>query len=259
MAIICEKEFQISVAQGGLVDYWDFDALPGGFPSKINPTDRTFQQVSGLAGTIILSPSGILNSCMRVQLVSLGPNLSRLYTVATTPQIIISNGFTWTTWVNVSDYGLASETVFFWAIFKDSVGVPILDIRTSFPGAGVGPAFVNVIKNGSTIFTPGAAYGLGVWYLIRVQFDPATLKFGVQRFQNIFGIGPMEETPAIADDLSTIVQGDLSLACQNGGTSPDYRQDESGFWTRLLTTSEFTDLWGGGVPPNPPSYPNIPL
>lgn len=255
MPATCIKEFALHVEPAvSLIDYWDFDDAGPPFTAKVAPGFDNLDVTSGPGG-IAGGAVGILGTAMRISGVAIGTP-SRIFTVDFNPETVIKHGFTWTTWVNFATFGDASESVIFQVIFANAGGVTQLDARAGT--SGIGPGFLNIVVNGSNIFSPTAAYGVGVWNLIRVQFDIATLKFGVQRANIPFGIGGMEHSGPIANNLSAIVKGNLSLQCVRGlfsAASPDYRQDESGFWGRLLTDAEFATLFGGGTPP---AYPNVP-
>lgn len=247
MAAICLKEFALHVGPAvSLVDYWDFDDGGTPFIAKLDP-DNNFAAGSGAVG----SGAGILNTCMRIS----GVPLLGTASVITTANPIINptHGFTWTTWFNFSNYGSGSSMLFE-IHFLNASNVEVINFRV-IVGPGPPPVFFNMQKNNGTFFTPAPSFSAAVWYFLQIQYDPATKKFGFQRGHPIFGLSGLLLSPAIADDLSSITKGYLVLEVQNQGASPDYRQDESGFWARLLTNAEVIQLFGGGTPP---AYPAIP-
>ena len=256
MAAICTKEFALHVGPAvSLVAYYKFDDPGPPFQEEVDNTLNELIQSSlnpPTSGAV-----GILNDCIRFSGVPVG-STSIINGTDFNPEIKIDHGFTWTTWVNVATFGDASNCVIFRVIFANAGGVTQVDLRADMNGFGAGPAFITCVLNGASVFSPTATYGSGVWNLIRVQFNHTTRKIGIQRANTVFGIGGMEESIPIGNDLSAIVKGYLQLQCTRGlfsGASPDYRQDESGFWARLLTDAEFATLFGGGTPP---AYPAIP-
>jgi hypothetical protein len=253
MAIICEKDFALHVDPAvSLIDYWDFDDLGAPFLSKVDPGNNSFNLDSGAP---VGGVAGILNTSVGISGVGVGATES-LRTAANNPLINPENGFTWTTWVNFADYGTVGTSIslIFEIHFLNSLSVEVINFRALM--GGIPPVFMNIQKNNSTFFTPTASFGTGLWNFIQIQFDATSNKFGFQRGHPIFGLSGLTESTAIADDLSSITQGYLILKAERGaGISPDYRQDESGFWGRLLTAAEVIQLFGGGTPP---AYPAIP-
>jgi len=247
MAAICLKEFALHVGQAvSLVDYWDFDDGAAPFIAKLDP-DNNFQAASGVVtgGSV-----GILNTCMRIN----GVAPAGIASIQTTPNPIITpaHGFTWTTWVNFTTFG--SENINFEIHFLNVLNVEVINFRSIF-GPGLPPKFINLQKNNATFFSAGASFQAALWTFLQIQYDATTKKFGVRRANSFTGFGALQESLPIADDLSAITKGYLVLKGVNTGTSPDYRQDESGFWARLLTNAEAIQLYGGGTPP---AYPAIP-
>jgi hypothetical protein len=260
MATVCEKDFALHVgSEVGLVDYWKFDDVGPPFQAEINNT--LDELVTGTLFPPTSVPTGILNDCMRYVGGPAG-STSFITTVDKNPAMIPDNGFTFTTWVNFSNYGVLTTSTIFNINFYDVSDVPQFSIRFDL-GQGPPPVF-STISTGiawplqSNFFNPTASFSTGLWYLIGIRYDPASKKIGVRRAHPVFGIGGWEESTPVVDDLSAIVKGFLLFSTVRdplSATPQDYRQDESGFWSRLLTDSEFASLWGGGTPP---SYPNIP-
>jgi len=249
MAAICTKEFALHVGPAvSLVDYWDFDDGATPFIAKLDPDDN-FAVSSGAVGA---GAAGILNTCMRMSGVPLLGTAS-IQTTAN-PLIKPTHGFTWTTWVNFATYGGGSSIVFE-IHFLNAANVEVINFRAVFP-LGPPPVFMVMQKNNATFFSPGGSFGTALWNFIQIQYNATTKKFGFQRGNTIFGLGGLQESSPIADDLSAITKGYLVLKCVNdAGVSPDWRQDESAFWARLLTNAEVIQLFGGGTPP---AYPAIP-
>ncbi len=260
MATICEKEFQISVAQPGLLDYWTFDIEdfpPVTFNSEINTALNRLQH--NLDQAVDSNPAGILNAAMWINGVSSG-NVASVSTLPNT-ELVLTTGLTWTTWIRFNSMGNLSSVYFFEAIFLNAADVQVFSFSFQIRSVTPAPDFAICEKNGTTFFSPVRTFGISTWYFIQIQFDPNTLKFGMQVGDSTFGLGGMEESTAVADDLSTIAKGSITLRCNRdvsgASSSPDYFQDESGLWLRLLTNAEVISLFGGGT--TPPSYPNIPL
>jgi len=248
MAAICTKEFALHVGPAvSLVDYWDFDDGATPFIAKLDP-DNNFAVTSGAVGA---GAAGIINTCMRIS----GVPLLGTAKIESTPNPIIvpTHGFTWTTWVNFATYG-SGESIVFEIHFLNVLNVEVITFRAVLP-SGPPPAFMVLQRNNATFFTGGFAFSTALWYFIQIQYNATTKKFGCQFGHPVFGLGGLVESAPIADDLSTITKGYLALGCQNQGASPDWRQDESAFWARLLTNAEVVQLFGGGTPP---AYPAIP-
>lgn len=252
MATTCEKQYTLEV--GSIVsEYWKFDSGPP-YPAEIN-SDLELSTISGTPSLGV----GIINSAMQIS----GVPVNTVEGVSTNAgagnsKIIISTGFTFTTWVNWTSFGTTtSQTDLLLIEFFDSLSAAVVNFRFLL-NPGPPPVFPIVQKNAGTILSPSVTFGTGIWYFFRLQFDFSSKKVGFQRGHPIFGLSALEESAAIADDLSTITQGRITLRGATGhtiSTSPDYVQDESGFWRRLLTSTEVNDLWGGGTPP---TYPNVP-
>jgi len=249
MPAVCIKEFALHVGPAvSLVDYWDFDDGATPFIAKLDP-DNNFVVSSGAVGA---GAAGIINTCMHMS----GVPLLGTASVETTanPLINPTHGFTWTTWVNFATFGGGSSIVFE-IHFLNILNVEVINFRAIFP-LGPPPVFPVVQKNNATFFSPTSNFSAALWYFIQIQYNATTKKFGFQRGHPVFGLGGLQESSPIADDLSAITKGYLVLKCVNDtGISPDWRQDESGFWARLLTNAEVVQLFGGGTPP---AYPAIP-
>ncbi len=258
MAIVCEKDFTLHISsQVSLVDYWDFDEAFSPFLAKLDP-DNNFQLDSG-PGSLVGGGVGILNTCMVISGISAGSTAGVRTASFTNPLIVPHNGFTWTTWINHASLGTgASNSTIFEIHFYPDVGGEVVNFSAVI-GPGPVSTFMTVQRNHATFFSPTIPFGEGIWSFIHIQYDSTSRKFGLQRGHPVFGLSGIQESAAIVDDFSTITKGYLLLEGERGlfgpPVSPDYRQDESGFWARLLTNSEVIQLFGGGTPP---SYPNIP-
>jgi hypothetical protein len=256
MSTVCEKDFALHIGSSpSLVAYWKFDEAVGPpFVSEVSPTLNNF--VFSAVATPDGGAPGIINNAIRFTGMPPGTGES-LITADFDPAIIIANGFTWTTWINFTTFGTSNDSDIGRVVFYDALDNPVISLRAVLPG-GSPPRFITVFKNiVFSVFTPTAAFGVGVWNFVGMRFDPNSLKVGIRRGHPTFGLGGWEESPPLADNLSGIVKGRISVqAGLNAlGTSQDYVQDESGFWARLLTDQEMLALFNGG---SPPSYPNIP-
>lgn len=253
----CEKDFALHInPPGQLFDYWDFDAGPP-YSAQIDPIGHQLGSAVGGVGFGF----GILNGCTRIQ----GTALNNTSSVETPviPGLTLNSGLTWSTWLlGFGGFGTGQMISYiFEAHFLNAADVEVFSFNAGVLPGGP-PNFIVFEKNGSSFFSPTATFSQGVWYLVIIQFDPATKKLGLNRAVLPGGFGGLEESVPVVEDLSTITKGYIKLHADRGaisGAASDYQQDESGLWTRLLTAAELNQLWsGGGGPGMPPFYPNIP-
>lgn len=159
--------------------------------------------------------------------------------------------FTFAAWVRLDSKGEYRA-----AIAKGNSGATreiLLEYNPSFDrfrwNVDSGSGFVGV----NSLSSPSA----NTWYFIVVWHDSATNQIGIQ--VNNGSVSTISHAAGVQDTSSYLTVGTFVDV-------PDYywdgRVDELGFWKRILTTQEKTDLYNGGngstidaSPPSPPPPP----
>jgi len=249
MPATCLKEFALHVESGpSAAGYWTFDSGPP-FTDSVDGNDFTG------SGAAISNPAGLLNNALRFS--GMFPFQAFTLTTGVTDDFTMAaGGWTFTTWINFAALGSASALNRVASVIFRDVGLNVI-LQAALDMQSVNPRVTLTGGAPFTQFNTADVYSMNRWHLVRLQFDSASKKIGIQRANTVDGVGVMEESASVVIDLSQIIQGELTIAASLGGIagSQDWRQDETGFWNRLLTDDEFLELFNSGTPP---AYPAIP-
>ncbi len=214
----CQKEFSLEIISVvALEAYWAFEAKSGGGNNEIADLTGNAHPLQGVAGLPTIVPGVVANGLDNAAFI-----LDVTGTLIGHP---LSDGISVAGWFNLNG-GTSDGRIFSIDYFGGSNFVISLTY-------GTGTVF---LERGFVAISATTAVNTGQWYFYRAWYDPVADTFSLQ----------IDNGPILTSAVQSLVGTSQINTFKFFPDNVDSLIDETGWWQRVLSTTEVTNLYNSG-------------